>query len=37
MELEHHGVSHYVEHGLEHASQLWKLRGDLLNDIRTAS
>lgn len=31
MELEHHGVSHYVEHGLEHAFQLWKLRGDLLN------
>lgn len=25
-ELEHHGISHYVEHGLEHALQLWRLR-----------
>jgi hypothetical protein len=26
MELEHHGIDHYVEHGLEHALQLWQLR-----------
>jgi hypothetical protein len=26
MELEQHGLSHYVEHGLEHALQLWRLR-----------
>ena len=26
MELERHGVTHYVEHGLEHALQLWRLR-----------
>ncbi|HZQ35926.1 MAG TPA: DinB family protein [Dehalococcoidia bacterium] len=25
-ELERLGVEHYVEHGLEHALQLWKLR-----------
>jgi hypothetical protein len=30
MELEHHGVGHYVEHGLEHALQLWRLRAGLL-------
>lgn len=26
VELEQHGIAHYVEHGLEHAVQLWKLR-----------
>ena len=26
MELERHGIAHYVEHGLEHALQLWRLR-----------
>lgn len=26
MELEPHGISHYVEHGLEHAHALWKMR-----------
>ena len=30
MELERHGVSHYVEHGLEHALHLWRLRSDLI-------
>jgi hypothetical protein len=30
MELERHGVGHYVEHGLEHALQLWRLRSGLL-------
>ncbi len=25
-ELPQHGISHYVEHGLEHAQQLWRLR-----------
>ena len=29
MELERHGVGHYVEHGLEHALQLWRLRATL--------
>jgi hypothetical protein len=29
MELDQHGVGHYVEHGLEHALQLWKLRASL--------
>src|SRR5215212_7789770 len=31
-ELDHHGVGHYVEHGLEHAVQLWQLRATLLGD-----
>lgn len=26
LELARHGVGHYVEHGLEHALQLWRLR-----------
>jgi hypothetical protein len=26
MELQRHGIGHYVEHGLEHALQLWQLR-----------
>lgn len=26
LELERLGAEHYVEHGLEHALQLWKLR-----------
>jgi hypothetical protein len=26
LELEQHGLGHYVEHGLEHALQLWRLR-----------
>jgi hypothetical protein len=26
LELERHGTGHYVEHGLEHALQLWRLR-----------
>jgi len=26
VELERLGIEHYVEHGLEHALQLWKLR-----------
>ena len=26
VEIQQRGVSHYVEHGLEHALQLWKLR-----------
>ena len=30
MELDRHGVGHYVEHGLEHALQLWRLRATLL-------
>lgn len=29
MELERHGTSHYVEHGLEHALQLWRIRSGL--------
>jgi hypothetical protein len=29
-ELEQLGLSHYVEHGLEHALQLWKLRDETL-------
>jgi hypothetical protein len=28
LELERLGIEHYVEHGLEHALQLWKLRGE---------
>jgi hypothetical protein len=27
IELDRLGIDHYVEHGLEHALQLWKLRG----------
>jgi hypothetical protein len=27
-ELQRLGADHYVEHGLEHALQLWKLRGE---------
>jgi hypothetical protein len=30
LELDRHGVGHYVEHGLEHALQLWQLRSTLL-------
>ena len=30
MELDRHGIAHYVEHGLEHALQLWRLRTALL-------
>ena len=30
IELDRHGVGHYVEHGLEHALQLWRLRATLL-------
>ena len=30
IELERHGAIHYVEHGLEHALQLWRLRARLL-------
>ena len=26
IELDRHGVGHYVEHGLEHALQRWRLR-----------
>ena len=26
MELKGQGLDHYVEHGLEHASQLWRMR-----------
>jgi hypothetical protein len=32
MELERHGIGHYVEHGLEHALQLWQLRASFLAD-----
>lgn len=32
MELERHGIGHYVEHGLEHAQQLWQLRARFLAD-----
>ena len=32
MELEPHGIGHYVEHGLEHALQLWQLRGRFVQD-----
>lgn len=27
VELQQRGINHYVEHGLEHALQLWRLRG----------
>ena len=30
MELDRHGLGHYVEHGLEHALQLWRLRASLI-------
>ncbi len=32
MELERHGIGHYVEHGLEHALQLWRLRERYMTD-----
>jgi hypothetical protein len=32
MELESRGLAHYVEHGLEHALQLWRLRSFHLGD-----
>ena len=31
IELERYGVGHYVEHGLEHALQLWRLRSMLVD------
>jgi hypothetical protein len=38
MELAQLGIEHYVEHGLEHASQLWKLRtGRLTPEKRTSA
>ena len=30
IELQRHGITHYVEHGLEHALQLWRLRAGLV-------
>ena len=30
IELERHGIAHYVEHGLEHALQLWRLRSSFV-------
>ena len=35
LELDQYGVRHYVEHGLEHALQLWQLRATLLGDAPT--
>jgi hypothetical protein len=35
LELDHHGLSHYVEHGLEHALQLWQLRATLIGASAT--
>ncbi|MHB8574332.1 MAG: hypothetical protein ACYDCQ_03280 [Dehalococcoidia bacterium] len=32
VEVDLHGVTHYVEHGLEHALQLWTLRDAMLNE-----
>jgi hypothetical protein len=37
LELDRHGVNHYVEHGLEHALQLWQLRSTLLGADATQS
>ena len=31
MELDRHGLGHYVEHGLEYALQLWRLRATLID------
>ena len=31
LELDQHGLGHYVEHGLEHALQLWQLRATLVD------
>jgi hypothetical protein len=35
LEVERHGLAHYVEHGLEHALQLWRLRTDHISPQNT--